>query len=116
MEALQHYNLLSHKFVKLATQASSSEECCILIENALDSASKQVEERLNGGTYNSDERHDANGTPQASNDLLSSARLKKKPTENRRSRRKKTWLDKLHKRRKRGPAKDGAPEQSSKKG
>ena len=46
MDAVLRHKLLSRKFLNLATKASGPEECCILIENALDSVDKEVEAKL----------------------------------------------------------------------
>jgi zinc finger SWIM domain-containing protein 3 len=77
LEALHLYSFLSHKFSNLATQASNCEECCRLIESALDSV---CDEWLNGCAYTSDERHNGSETTQVPNDILNAARLKKKQT------------------------------------
>lgn len=42
LDAITRYNFLIHMCCELATLASNSKECCISIENALISATKQV--------------------------------------------------------------------------
>lgn len=73
----------------MATLAANSEECCIVVENAVISATKQVKELLGACTTNVEERcHvkviqssnellSATQVTQTSNELLSAARLKK---------------------------------------
>ncbi|KAL6609544.1 hypothetical protein ACP70R_039513 [Stipagrostis hirtigluma subsp. patula] len=104
LDAALRYKFLSYKFVNLASQASSSEECCILIENALDSLSKQVQSRMEGCQSNSSEGPDSQVIPDVSKEDLSAARLKKKPAQKRRTKRERTWLDRQHKTRNKGPA------------
>ena len=42
LAAVLRYKYLSHKFVNLATPASRSEECCALLDDALDSVGKAI--------------------------------------------------------------------------
>lgn len=46
LDAILSCKFLTHKFVNLATQALSSQQCRILLDNALDILSKKVEEQL----------------------------------------------------------------------
>jgi hypothetical protein len=45
-DAVHRTFFLSHKFYNLVTEASNSKEWCTLIENTLDTLSKDVKERL----------------------------------------------------------------------
>ena len=90
---------------ELATLAANSEECCIVIENALISATKQVKELLGARTTNVEDRchvqvaqssnESLSGTQvtQTSNELLSAAHLKKKEVEKKGSKGKKGFLE-----------------------
>jgi septation ring formation regulator EzrA len=77
-EASKRLKFLSYKFFNVATEATTSEECCILIENALDGLRKQVENRKSSAHSNRNEGCDAQVTSEKSKELLSVARLKKK--------------------------------------
>lgn len=77
MDACFRYKFLSHKFLNLAQQAASYPECTLLVNNALDNLSKQIEEQLSGCASTSDPSitHTEVTPP---NNLLSNAHLKKK--------------------------------------
>ncbi|KAF2929544.1 hypothetical protein DAI22_05g064401 [Oryza sativa Japonica Group] len=105
LAAILRYKVLSHKFVNLATEAANSEECCILIENTLDSFSKQVKGRMNACQSNHDAECDEQMIPEAPKEHLRAARLKKKPVQNKSSKRQRNWTDKQHKKNKKAPAK-----------
>jgi zinc finger SWIM domain-containing protein 3 len=62
LEATSRCNYLSHKFYNLTKLAANSEECCILVENALDSANQMVKECLGISTTNPEPRCDAQVT------------------------------------------------------
>ena len=78
IEAVLRHNGLSHKFNNLATEASHSEECCILIDNTLDNLSKEVKRQLLNvevPSPASDDLLNAKVTPPATTDLLAAACL-----------------------------------------
>ena len=100
------YKFLSHKFLNLAHRAASYPECSLLVNNALDMLSKQVEEQINACTSTVDPCTVCTDV-MPPNDLLSNARLKKKEVRVRVSKRKRTWLDKKRKTRKKGQSKKG---------
>jgi zinc finger SWIM domain-containing protein 3 len=118
LEAQLRIKTLSHKFHSLAYKVANSLECCLILENALDSVGTQVEDKLNETTNatnmpcNDQENIDPNvPNVQQTNEYLS-AKLKKKEVQSKNLRRKKSWLDKLLKGR-RKPTKVAA---SKKKG
>ena len=96
----------------MAQKSANSPKCCLLLESALDSIAPQIEDLLNTPTsamnepYKDKENIDPN--VQQKDELLSSARLKKKEVPSTKLRRKKTWLDKLLKE-KHKPSKATAP-------
>ena len=112
LEAQLRYKDLSHKFHNMAHKAANSPQCCVLLEGALDSVAPLIEDLLNAPTaamkepYKDKENVDPN--VQQIDELLSSARLKKKEVPATKLRRKKSWLDKLLKG-KRKPSKPTAP-------
>lgn len=99
-EAQLRYKSLSHKFHRLAYKAANSLKCCLMLENALDSVSPQLEDKLSATTNasnkpcNDKENVDQN-SQQINEKFFSAAKLKKKEVQSRNLRRKKTWLDKL---------------------
>jgi hypothetical protein len=96
------------------TEASNSEECCTLIENALDNLTKDVTERLLNAQVTPATSNvllnDQLTTP-LSNDPLAAARLKKKEVnkENKGSKRKKSWTERQYKGKRVGPSTTTAP-------
>jgi hypothetical protein len=90
-EASKRLKFLSYKFFNVATEATTSEECCILIENAPDGLRKQVENQKSSAHSNRNEGCDAQVTSEKSKELLSVARLKKKKPLKNEHHRKKTW-------------------------
>ena len=96
---------MTRKFQNLAHRTVSHPGCILLVNNALDILSKQVEEEINGCTNNVEAvTVPMNLTP--SSDLLSTARLKKKDVQTKISKRKRTWLDKKRKFAKKGSKKN----------
>jgi zinc finger SWIM domain-containing protein 3 len=80
-------------------------ECCLLLENALDSLGPQLEDKLNASSSatvessNDQENVDPNVelNEQQTTDFLNATQLKKKVVQSKNSKRAKTWIDKLHK-------------------
>ncbi|XBH74095.1 hypothetical protein VPH35_101109 [Triticum aestivum] len=99
LEAQLRYQDLSHKFHNLAHKAANYLECCVLLENALDSVAPQIEDKLNATTSAMNEpckdKENVEPNVQQTNEFLCSAQLKKKEVQSRNLRRKKGWLDKL---------------------
>jgi zinc finger SWIM domain-containing protein 3 len=99
LEAQLRYKNLSHKFHSLAHKVANSQECCMMLENALDCVGPQIEDKLNATTNatnkpcNDQENIDPN--VQQTNEILCAAKLKKREVQSKNLRRKKTWLDKL---------------------
>jgi zinc finger SWIM domain-containing protein 3 len=100
----------------MAYKVASSTECCLLLENALDSLVPKLEEKLNASTSAmkepSRDKENADPNVQQMDELLRAARLKKKEVQSKNLKRKKTWLDKLCK----GKRKATKPSVSTKKG
>lgn len=99
-EAQLRYKSLSHKFHRYAYKVANSLECCLMLENALDSVSPQLEDKLNATTNATNkpcnDKENVDPTIQQINEeFFSAAKLKKKEVQSRNLRRKKTWLDKL---------------------
>ena len=89
LDEMIHYKNMSRKFQNLAHRVASHPGCILLVNNALDILSKQVEEEINGCTNNVEAvTIPMNITP--SSDLLSTARLKKKDVQTKTSKRKRT--------------------------
>ena len=98
LAAVLRYKYLSHKFVNLATPASRSEECCVLLDDALDSVGKVIAAKLQlGNESNPDKGCDTQVIAEKSNENLAAARLKKKSPRKKTKKRKLSWLDKFHK-------------------
>jgi zinc finger SWIM domain-containing protein 3 len=106
LDAMLRYKNLSHKFLNLAKKKiASSEECCLLLENALDSIGPQLEDKLNASFSatnepsneqdNIDQNVDPNVQPTA--EFLKAAQLKKKEVQSKNSKRAKSSIDKLTK-------------------
>jgi hypothetical protein len=81
-ETQLRYKFLSHKFHNLADKASNYPECCVLLENALDCLSAQLEEKLNVSTSSMNEpwkdQENIDPNVQQKHALFSAAQLKKK--------------------------------------
>jgi zinc finger SWIM domain-containing protein 3 len=99
LEAQLRYKDLSHKFHTMAYKIANSLECCLMLENALDCVSPQLDEKLNATTNSMnktcDDQENVNPNVQLTSEFLSAAKLKKKEDRSKGMRRKKTWLDKL---------------------
>ena len=82
LEAQLRYKHLSHKFHSLARKVANSEECCLMLENAIDFVGPQIEDKLNATTNASDkpcnDQENIDPNVQLPNELLSAAKLKKK--------------------------------------
>ena len=99
MEAELRYKDLSHKFHKMAQKAANSPQCCILLDNALDSVAPHIHDLPNASTSAMNElckdKENVDPNVQQVDELLRSAWLKKKEVQSKNLRRKKNWLDKL---------------------
>ncbi|CAO2047242.1 unnamed protein product [Urochloa humidicola] len=122
-EAQLRYKFLSHKFHSLAEKAANSQDCCVMLENALDCLTIQLEEKLNVSTNVMNEpckdQENIDPNVQQRDSLFSAAKLKKKEVQSKNSRRQRTWLDKLGKRKATKPAaptKKGAKQQKKNDG
>ena len=100
----------------MAHRATSHPRCALLVNNALDMVSKQVEEELTCFPNAMDPINvPTNDSPLI--DLLSTASLKKKEVETKISKRKRNWLDKRRKVAKKGgkKKKNGSKVRNNKK-
>ena len=50
LDAMLRYKFLSHKFHDFAYKAAADSECSLLVDNALDSLAKQIEDKMSGST------------------------------------------------------------------
>ena len=91
MEAELRYKDLSHKFHKMAQKAANSPQCCILLDNALDSVAPHIHDLLNASTSAMNElckdKENVDPNVQQVDELLRSARLKKKEVQSKNLRR-----------------------------
>jgi hypothetical protein len=98
LDNMLHYKDIP-KFLNLAHQAASHPNCTLLVNKILYMLNKQVEEEIKGVTSPMDQQvhliAPTNVSP--SNEMLSTASLKKKEVETKTSKRKRTWLDKKRK-------------------
>ncbi|WVZ63523.1 hypothetical protein U9M48_013148 [Paspalum notatum var. saurae] len=114
-EAQLRYMFLSNKFHSVAQKAVDYPECCVMLDNALDCLSAQLEDKLNLSTCamnelcNEQENIDPN--VQQRDDCLSAAQLKKKEVQSKGSRQQRSWIDKLRKRKPTKPARPTKKEQ-----
>ncbi|XP_047063565.1 protein FAR1-RELATED SEQUENCE 5-like isoform X2 [Lolium rigidum] len=121
LDAVHRTNFLSHKFYDLVTEASNSEECCTLIENTLDSLRKKVKGLLLNAqvttTASNNLLNSQVTTPEAQNDSLADARLKKKEVnkQDKGSKRRVSWTERRRKGKKIGPTTSTAPLSKGKK-
>ncbi|XBJ23335.1 hypothetical protein VPH35_001521 [Triticum aestivum] len=107
----QRYKSLNRKFMNLATQVAPSEECCTLLESALDSLTKEFLGRMkNAHQSNHMEGCSTQVVHEESNEHLAAARLKKKSPKKKTRKRKLNWIDKQHKNKKKGAPKKGQTE------
>nr|XP_051227111.1 protein FAR1-RELATED SEQUENCE 5-like [Lolium perenne] len=107
LEAMLRYKELSHKFHTMAHKVANSAECCMLLENALDTVGPKLEEKLNASASSmeeaSNDQENADPNVQQIDDLLRAAQLKKKEVQPKSLRRKKSWLDKMRKGKRKAP-------------
>ena len=99
-EAQLRYKFLSHKFHNRAQKAANSPECCLMLENAFDCLSVQLEDKLNlsASAVNEPCKEQENVDPNLQQrDDFSGAQLKKKDVLSKNSRRQRNWIDKLRK-------------------
>ena len=101
LDNMFRYKDMTHKFLHLAHRAVIHTKCTLLVNNALDILSKQVEEEINGAASPMDPVITPTNVTLPL-ELLSSASLKKKEIETKSSKRKRTWLDKKQKFTKKG--------------
>ena len=95
------YKNMARRFLNLAHRAATHPRCALLVDNALDMLSKQVEEEITGfPSAMAPVNVPTNDSPPI--DLQSTASLKKKDVETKTSKRKRTWLDKRRKVAKKG--------------
>jgi zinc finger SWIM domain-containing protein 3 len=96
LDEMLRYKDMSHKFQHLAHRAASHPNCCLLVHNALDMVSKQVEEELNGVASPVDPIITPTNVSLPT-ELLSTTSLKKKEVETKTSKRIKAWYEKKRK-------------------
>jgi zinc finger SWIM domain-containing protein 3 len=101
LDAMLCYKNMTRKFLNLAHRAASHPQCVLLVNEALDMVSKQVEEEIMSlpCAVNPINVPTNDSSPI---DLLSTASLKKKVVETKTSKRKKAWFEKMRKVAKKG--------------
>jgi len=101
LDTMLCYKDMTRKFLNLVHRAASHPRCVLLVNNALDMVSKQVEEEITGFPSAMEPINvPPNDSPPIN--LLSTASLKKKDIETKTSRRQRNWLDKRRKFAKKG--------------
>ena len=109
LEASLRVKNLSFKFLTLAKKIANSEECCLMLEDAIDSIGPKLEDKLNASTSatngpskepskeSSKEQENIDPNVQQTADFLNAAQLKKKEVQSKNTRRTKTFMEKLRK-------------------
>jgi zinc finger SWIM domain-containing protein 3 len=95
LETQLRYKNLSHKFHILAHKVANSLESCLMLENAIDCVSPQIDDKLNA-TINAttkpcDDQENVDPNVHPTSEFLSAIKLKKKGGSIKKLRRKKTW-------------------------
>jgi hypothetical protein len=88
MEDRLRLKFFIHKFHGIASKALVSEECSKLVDDALESLGKQVEEKSSSTTCRTE------ATREEPDGSLQTVCLKKKEIEKKNSRRNKSWIEK----------------------
>ena len=107
LDAMLRYKSLSHKFLHLAYQAANFPECCLLVDDALDSLGKQLQEKMSISASTSILCDSYTVQPEVGQDedSHSAACLKKKEVQQENSKQHRSWLDKTQKYTKKVPNK-----------
>jgi hypothetical protein len=92
LDDIRCYKILSYKFFNLAHQVINCPENFMLVANTLDSLRRQVEEH-DASLDTTNNLCQVKKKDQPSNDMLSSARFKKKEVLTKSARRKKNWFE-----------------------
>ena len=100
LEAQLWYKDMSHKSHDMTYKIANTLECRLMLEDALACLWPQLEDKINASATGatdacSNDQENVDPNVQQANDLLSSARLKKKEVSSKNLRRKPTWFDKL---------------------
>ena len=114
LNEMLRYKDMNRKFLNLALRAACRPESTLLVNNALGSLSKEVEEQINACSDTA-VPVTAPTTVSPPNDLVSTACLKKREVETKSSKRQKSWLDKMHKSKKKGSKKGGKKKENGSK-
>ncbi|KAL6905984.1 hypothetical protein ACP4OV_003585 [Aristida adscensionis] len=114
LDATRRYKYFVQKFISVASRAADFEECFLLVDNIVDSLRSQVEEKIKLTTEGNANQLNSEATSGAPNNLGNVSGLKKRDTKKSGSKRKKTWIDKLHKGKKQGSRQVNSEEQSDK--
>jgi hypothetical protein len=102
LDATCHYKFLSHRFISLAPHATKYEEIFELVNNALCQLQLQVDERIfrDAPFINSTNNNQTSQEEVNNEAMLQRVTLKKKEVKPRCSKRKRSWVEKLFRRRK----------------
>ena len=100
LDVALRYKNLCKIFISLASRAADFEDCYLLVEDALHSVSKQVNEKIKGTPIIDAEKSSVQETFSLPEQYAHAAGLKKKERQKGGSKRKKNWVDKLTKKKK----------------
>jgi zinc finger SWIM domain-containing protein 3 len=118
LDAMLRYKELSHKFHAMAHKVAYSTECCLVLENSLDSVAPKLEEILNASTSAMNgpgaDQENADPNVQPTDDLLRAAKLKKKEVQSKNLKRNKSFIEKLRKGKRKTPKPAVATKKKSK--
>nr|XP_051221593.1 protein FAR1-RELATED SEQUENCE 5-like [Lolium perenne] len=96
---------LSYKFLTLAKKIANSEECCLMLEDAIESIGPKLEDKLNASASatnepskeTSKEQENIDPNVQQTANFLNAAQLKKKEVQSKNIKRTRTFMEKLRK-------------------
>jgi len=100
LDATLWYKNLCKIFIPLASRAADFEDCYLLVEETLHTASKQVEEKIKGTSNINAENSSVQETFSLPEQYTQVAALKKKEKSKGGSKRKKSWTEKFQKKKK----------------
>jgi zinc finger SWIM domain-containing protein 3 len=105
LEASLRVKNLSYKFLTLAKKIANSEECCLMLEDAIESIGPKLEDKLNASASatnepskeTSKEQENIDPNVQQTANFLNAAQLKKKEVQSKNIKRTRTFMEKLRK-------------------
>jgi zinc finger SWIM domain-containing protein 3 len=105
LEASLRVKNMSYKFLTLAKKIANSEECCLMLEDAIESIGPKLEDKLNASASvtnepskkTSKEQENIDPNVQQTANFLNAAQLKKKEVQSKNIKRTRTFMEKLRK-------------------